>query len=238
MQTRFRKFSVFILFLPCSWYRCKIMYSLRALCIVILRFWKKIKLVTKFNQNRTFQKTVFWTKNVEFFQKNMDFFLRETWQQTCSRISRKSRISKKVFLTFGFFADIWFCDQTAFPLCCKNTFLANLVGVKYSSASGRLVIVPFWKKNWTQFALPWSNFWTKTPVSKFLTPMDTSWKGLAKWHNSVIDQWIVHPINGKNRSATASLKINHFGSSKCKVSFSSFLIHCWDSNSKHCCLKR
>ena len=146
MQTRFREFSVFILFLPFSWHRSKIMYSLRAFCIVILRFWKKITLVTKFNQSRTFQKKVFWTKNVEFLQKNMDFFLRETWPQTCSRFSRKSRISKKVFLTFVFFAEIWFCDQTAFFLCCKNTFLANLVGVKQSSASGRLVNVRFWKK--------------------------------------------------------------------------------------------
>ena len=168
----------------------------------------------------------------------MDFLLRETWQQTCSRISRKSSISKKVFLTFGFFAEIWFCDQTAFPLCCKNTFLANLVGVKNSSATGRLVNLPFWKKNWTHFALPLWNFWTKTPISMFLTPIDTSWKNLAKWHNSVLDQKIVHPVNGKNRSATASLKIKHFGSSKCKVSFSSFLIHGWDSHSKHCCVKR
>ena len=135
-----------------------------------------------------FKKKVFWTKNVNFFLKNMDFFLRETWQQTCSRSSRKSSISKNVFLTFGFFAEIWFCDQIAIPLRCKNTFLANLVGVKNSSASVRLVNVPFWKKNWTQFALPWSNFCTKTPVSKFLTPMDTSWKNLAKVHNSVLDQ--------------------------------------------------
>ena len=106
---------------------------------------KKIKL-----ENLTrivlFEKKVFWTKNVDVFRKNMDFFLRETWQQTCSRFSRKSSISKKVFLTIGFFAEIWFCDQTAFPLCCKNTFLANLVSVKYSSASGRLVNVRFWKK--------------------------------------------------------------------------------------------
>ena len=151
-------------------------------------FLKKIKLARKFNQNRTFQKKVFWTKSVDVFRKNMDLFLRETWQQTCSRNSRKRSISKKVFLTFEFFAENWFCDQTAFPLCCNNTFLANFVVVKYSRASGSLVNVRFWKKNWTQSALPWSNFWTKTPVSKFLTPMDTSWKNLAKWHNSVLDQ--------------------------------------------------
>ena len=168
----------------------------------------------------------------------MEFFLRETWQQTCSRVSRKNSISKKVFLTFGLFAEGWFCDQIEFPLCCKNTFVANLVGVNNSSASGRLVNVRFWKKTWTQFSLPWSNFWTKTPVTKFLIPMDTSWKNLAKWHNSVLDQWIVHPFNGKIRSATASPEINHFGSSKCNLSLLRPLIHCWDSNSKPCCVKR
>ena len=52
--------------------------------------------------------------------------------------------------------------------------------------------------------------------------MDTSWKILAKWHNSVFDQLIVHPFNGKNCSATASSKINHFESSKVTYRF-------WDS---------
>ena len=110
---------------------------------------RKIKLVTKFNQIRTFQKKKFSEpKMSNFSEKTGTFFSERQDSKLAAEIPEKVS-QKKVFLTFGFFAEIWFCDQTAFPLCCKNTFLANLVGVKYSSASGRLVNVRFWKKNWT-----------------------------------------------------------------------------------------
>ena len=149
MLTRFRHFFVFILFLPCSWYRSKIMYSLQALCIVILRFWKKIKLVTKFNQNRTVQKKFSEPKMSNFSEKTGTFFSERHNSKLAAEFPEKIVYQKRFCFDIWIFRRNLILWQTAFHLCCKNKFLANLVGVKYSSASGRLVNVRFWKKNWT-----------------------------------------------------------------------------------------